>query len=181
MPTARAVPTPLTLVRVATGCVASSRSEPRQVVRISWPMPRAERPSDPLPRRIASSSLELKACAPWLRSRSRGLSAAGSSRIVSVTAVSVVVETDDRAGSRYEAYPWVARIIEEKQLRLQLAVLSVALRAAPTRAIRRIETRHRSRPCSRSHPRARPGHRRRPESPPKSDLPGECTGPPAET
>ena len=89
MLTARAVPTPLTLVMVATGWVASSLSDPRQVERISCPMPSADRPSDPLPRRIANSSLELKACAPWLRSRSRGLSAAGSSLIVSDNSTSI--------------------------------------------------------------------------------------------
>src|SRR5436305_997856 len=82
---ARAVPTPWTLVRVATGCDASRRSDPRHVERISWPMPRLDRPSDPDPSRIASSSLELSACAPWLLSRSRGRSAAGSSRIANDT------------------------------------------------------------------------------------------------
>jgi len=102
--TARAVPTPRTLVSVATGWVESSRNDPRQADRISWPMPSADRPSDPLPSRIASSSLELSACAPWLLNRSRGRSAAGSSRIVSVIRCSGVWSTDDQLIDRRWCY-----------------------------------------------------------------------------
>lgn len=50
--------------------------------RISCPIPMADFPSEPLPRRIAISSLELRAWAPWVLSLSRGRSQAGSSRIV---------------------------------------------------------------------------------------------------
>jgi hypothetical protein len=99
IPTARAVPTPLTLVRVATGCDARSRSDPRHVESISCPIPRADRPSDPLPRSIAMSSLELRACAPCVRSRSRGRSAVGSSRIVS--AIDSPVRGNRRMRQRY--------------------------------------------------------------------------------
>ena len=96
IPTARAVPTPLTLVRAATGCAARSRSDPRQLERMSWPIPSADRPSEPLPSSIAISSLELRACAPCVRRRSLGRSAVGSSRIVSGT---VWLRIDGAGGS----------------------------------------------------------------------------------
>src|SRR5688500_3318479 len=80
--TARAVPTPASVVRAATGCDESRRREPCALARMSCPMPIAEFFSDPVPRSIARSSAELSARAPWDLSRSRGRSQLGSSLIL---------------------------------------------------------------------------------------------------
>src|SRR5689334_1964780 len=58
-------------------------------------MPRADLPSDPLPSKIASSSLELRAWAPWVRRRSLGRSATGSSLIDKAIRTPVIGSTDD--------------------------------------------------------------------------------------
>jgi hypothetical protein len=174
METARAVPTPRTVVRLATGWVASSRSDPLQPDKISWPMPRAERPSDPLPSKIASSSLELRAWAPWVLSRSRGRSAAGSSRIVSVNLFSLGWSRDDRFGRPPFRHLASAHVIAALPARTRIP-------AAPSAVTPRTETKRQSRPCSRPRPRARPARSQLRERPRKNDRPGARIDPPAET